>query len=437
MKNKKNIALIAIVLLTAFSILTGCSVIDSRLIDEPTIYIQPTSTPMETTTDEITTPMPEDTEIPPAATPRMPNELSSDIVVLRNTMGEYYDFTQLVEKMNEVGLSFYLTDDNINGLFGSDDVILLKVNSQWNQRGGTNTDLLDSVIQAIINHPDGFTGEIIVADNGQAQYGSFRNGGSLDWEENNAMDKSQSAQDVVDRYSDKYKVSTYLWDTITTTRVDEYSQNDDTDGFVLYYKSDPVTEIKVSYPKFTTKYGTKVSFKYGIWDNTKQSYDKEKFKVINMPVLKTHGTYGVTACIKSYMGVPSDKLTKTVSHFSIDTGGMGTLMAETTVPTLNILDAIWINPIRGPRTEYYKAVNTQIVAVSTDPFALDFWAVNNVLLPEAKAAGNTNLSKIYTDDSNTPTAFGHWMRLSIVPLLEKGYIMRFSDDETNVYEVDD
>jgi hypothetical protein len=78
------------------------------------------------------------------------------------------------------------TGQNPLGLIGRDDTLLIKVNSQWDQRGGPNTDLLRSFIQAVTSHPDGFSGEIVVADNGQAQYGSTGKGGSLDWDLNNA-----------------------------------------------------------------------------------------------------------------------------------------------------------------------------------------------------------------------------------------------------------
>ena len=66
--------------------------------------------------------------------------------------------------------------------------------------------------------------EIIVADNGQAQYGSTGRGGSLNYSRNNAEDISQSVQKVVDSFAGSHKVSTYLWDTITRQSVQEYSE---------------------------------------------------------------------------------------------------------------------------------------------------------------------------------------------------------------------
>ncbi len=69
-----------------------------------------------------------------------------------------------------------------------------------------------------------------------------------------------------------------------------------------------------------------ISFKRGIWDPALRSYDSDRLKVINVPVLKTHSIYGVTASVKHYMGVGSEKLTRS-THASVGRGGMGTEMA--------------------------------------------------------------------------------------------------------------
>lgn len=105
-------------------------------------------------------------------------------------------------------------------------------------------------------------------------------------------------QDLADSYTNT-NISTYLWDSITTKKVNEYDTGDMAEGFVLYNSPDEETKITVSYPKFTTKFGTKISFKYGIWNDDQKSYDNDRLKVINMPVLKTHMIYGVTGAVKN------------------------------------------------------------------------------------------------------------------------------------------
>ena len=137
------------------------------------------------------------------------NSPISSIYAVTGTNGADGGFKRLLALMAENGLNFYksLKEENNDhkGLFSFDDIILIKVNSQWDQRGGTNTDLVKEIIQAIVDHPDGFNGEIIVADNGQAQYGSSGQGGSLNYQNNNAVEKSQSIQKVVNSYQDKNK----------------------------------------------------------------------------------------------------------------------------------------------------------------------------------------------------------------------------------------
>ncbi len=305
------------------------------------------------------------------------------------------------------------------GIVAPDSVVLLKVNAQWDQRGGTSTDLVSSLVRAVTSHPDGFTGEVVIADNGQAQYGARGNGGSLDWKKNNARDRTQSMQDVADRWSRSHQVSTYLWDSITATQVQEYDQGDSRDGFIKEETPDPETGLIITYPKFTTAYGTPISLKKGIWNSQEETYYPEKLVLINLPVLKHHSIYGVTAAVKNAMGTASDKLTGHNAHNTIGRGSMGTQMAETRIPDLNILDAIWINPLRGPRTPDRLAVNTGKIAASTDPVALDAWAAAHILMPAAEKAGSTSLSRM-DPESRIPTTFGHWLRLSLQELRDAG-----------------
>lgn len=369
-------------------------------------------------------------------------EPASDIFVVNGARGGDDGIKELIDLMGKHGLLFYKSPEagknkGLNGLIARDDVVIIKVNSQWNERGGTSTDLLKELIQAILNHPDGFIGEIIVADNGQAQYGSSGNGGSFTWRYNNAEDPSQSVQKVVDMFSGSHKVSTYLWDQITTKRVKEYIEGDMEDGYVVNETVNSRTGIMVSYPKFKTKFGTYVSFKMGIWNPETQTYNRERLKVINVPVLKTHGTYGVTACVKHYMGVVSDKLTNSLgarAHDTVGTGGMGTEIVETRFPVLNIIDAIWVNaiPNRGPRTPYSIAIRVNVIAASTDPVALDYWAAKYILLKVAELKGYVGRSSIDPDNS-APGSFGNWLRLSMEEIRLAGYQVTMNEDHMNVY----
>jgi hypothetical protein len=355
----------------------------------------------------------------------------SAVFVKENTDGADDGVARLLSGMR--GLSFY-KQGGAPGIIGPEDVALIKINSQWAERGGTNTDLLKSLIQYIVSHPEGFRGEVIIADNGQSMFGSRRSGGSLDWDNTNSRDRLQSAQDVADYFDGQgYRVSGVLWDRITRTRVGEFEEGDTADGFVAEDRPQS-TGIILSYAKFTTKYGTPVSFKKGIWNAAAGRYDSDKLKVINAPVLKSHGQYQVTGAIKSYMGTPSNSLTNMSAHNSVGRGGMGTQMAKTRFPAITILDMIWITPDGGPNAPYSRAVQKNTIAASVDPVALDYWASKNVLMPAAQAVGNRRYTAM-DPDSREPGAFGYWLRLSMEELQKNGYPVTMDAGAISVYRL--
>jgi hypothetical protein len=346
----------------------------------------------------------------------------------------------LINFMGSHGLYFYNSNKlggnhGSEGLIAANDVVLIKINSQWGYRGGTNTDLLKELIQAIIDHPSGFSGEIIVADNGQGY-------GKMDWLLSNAEDNTQSTQGVVNMFS-SHNVSTFDWQAIRGIQVDEYSEGDITTGYVLYDTVDPETGIFVSYPKFETDFGTYISLKHGIWNGI--GYEK-RLKVINLPVLKSHMGYGVTASVKNYMGVQSESIGNrgglANGHITVATGGMGTLMLETGLPTLNIIDAIWVNAnpwpssSTGPGTEYSEATRLNIIMAGRDPVALDYWAAKNVLIKTAELIGFSDthtLDPDNTEKSGLTEAFGIWLNKSKNELIRGGYNFTTNINRMNVF----
>jgi len=229
---------------------------------------------------------------------------SSSLFFVQNASGPNGNmdaaFSTLLSLMQNHSLYFYKTSSHANGLIAKNDVVLIKVNAVGPQRAGTNTDLVKSLVHKILNHPDGFAGEIIIADNGQGT-------GGLDLAESNAYDHTQSFQDVVNSFGSQ-QVSTWSWYTVRSSSVGEYDEGDLNDGYVVNKTMNPRTLLNVSYPKFRTKYGTYISFKKGIWDDSSSSYDSARLKIINFPILKSHSSFGVTACVKNYMGVQSHHL---------------------------------------------------------------------------------------------------------------------------------
>lgn len=355
----------------------------------------------------------------------------SGVFVQRGTDGTDGGVRQLLEKMALYGQPFYRTESAPDGIIGANDVVLLKINCQWAERGGTNTDLILSVARAVAAHPDGFTGEIVVADNGQQQYGSGGTGGSLDWDKANSQNRDQSALDVVDLLkAEGVRISGYLWDDITMNAVGEYNDGDMQDGFVVGSEIlGPGLEI--TYPKFTSEYGTHISFKYGVWDGG--GYDAEQLRLINMPVLKVHALYQVTGAVKAYMGTVANRLTVHRAHNSVGAGGMGAQMAHTRLPDLNLLDMIWVGVEGGPGTSYDEAVQLDMVAASTDAVALDYWAAKHVLMPEIEKMPG-QLADAQNPDGEHPGEFGYWLRLSAEELGKGGFTAHMGEENIQVIE---
>ncbi|MCL2277346.1 MAG: DUF362 domain-containing protein [Treponema sp.] len=359
-------------------------------------------------------------------------------IFVENTNGTDDGIRKLFNSMQRQGIDLYKSEQlgfavSPSGLIAADDVIIIKINCQWAERGGTNTDLIRSVIQMITNHPDGFKGEVIIADNGQAQYGSERRGGSLSWTNANSADRRQSVMDVVRFFkAGGFRVTGVLWDDFTTVKVQEFASGDTRNGFIV---EDNVrsTGAEISYAKFTTEFGTHVSFKEGIWNASTRTYQSEKLKLINMPVLKSHALYQVTGAVKAYMGTPSDRLTNGRSHNAIARGWMGTQMANTRMPVINIMDMIWIGADRGPSSSYATAQQINKVAASIDPFALDYWASKNILMPVVSQLPGGRAPAM-NPDSTTPGTFGYWMRLSMEEVHKEGIWATMNESEITVYD---
>ena len=101
---------------------------------------------------------------------------------------------------------------------------------------------------------------------------------------------------------------------------------------------------------------------------------------------------------------------------------------------LNILDMIYIGSRGGPWVAYNEAGEYFAIAASTDPFALDYWAVKNVLMPEAEKVGNSNIGSM-DPDSDVPGSFGYWMGLALEEVHRGGYTdFIFGEESVLIYE---
>ena len=358
----------------------------------------------------------------------------------QSPVGDHFPgLDNLIAWMGEQGVRFFRSENTSlesgpDGIIGADDVVIIKINYQWSERGGTNVDLLRGLIRRIVDHPDHFDGEIVVCENTQ-----FALPQNFDRPNNNAEDHTLSPHDVVVEFRDLgYRVSQFSWKSIRGRSVDEYSAGDMNDGYIVY-PYDSVIHGRISYPKFQTDDGTYISMKYGIWDEATSTYDREHLKFINMPVLKSHhSTYGATICVKHYMGLVTDLLS-TNSHSGIHYGLLGAVIGEIGLADLNILDCIWINanPYSGPSTSYSQATRKDELLASLDPVAADIWADANILIP---AFYDNGYSPPWPEPSADPydstSDFRQYLDHSMYQILDAGYQVTNDLDQIDTYTWD-
>ena len=196
----------------------------------------------------------------------------------------------LLELLASCGVYLYQTDTahpwgGADGLLRSDDVAVIKVNCQWKCRGTTNTDLVRGLIYRILQHPAGFTGEVVIIENGQGRGGfdGMAGGGNYAaWPEIannvhiNAEEETVLTVDyLVNTVFHDPRVSSFLLDPISSTFI---TAGDHT---VNGYRR----LGDISYPCFTSASGNRIELREGIWENG--AYNQGKLKLINFPVLKT------------------------------------------------------------------------------------------------------------------------------------------------------
>lgn len=342
----------------------------------------------------------------------------------------------LIALMGSRGLKFYQSDTETlvsgpDGLIGAGDTVVIKINYQWAERGGTNTDVLRGVIRRIVDHPDTFVGEIVIGENTQTEPTD-----GFDRDRNNAQDHSLSPADVIAWFqSQGHTINRKSWRAFRYLQVGEYADGDMESGYVVG-AYDPQFQGRVSYPKFQSTHGTYISLRHGIWDPDSATYDREHLKLINIPVLKSHSAaYGATACVKNYMGVVT-RFLDTDSHNAIRYGILGALQGEIQPADLNILDCIWINadPNDGPWCSYDDATRRDQLLASVDPVATDIWAVKNILIPAFIEEG---FSPPWPDPSADPddpdSDFREYLDNSMSLMLAAGYPVTNDLDQIDTF----
>lgn len=380
-----------------------------------TVSIQPQSLPIWEVNNPVSKVFVMD-EIPPT---------SGSLAAGNSTVPDEYLVDPAIDNlflmMETQGTYLYKTYTHPSGIVGSNDIVIIKGSFQWDFRNTTNTDRIKGVIWQILNHPDGFTGEILVGDNTQWA--------SIGEDDNNSEDTEQCILDVINTfYSKGYPVYLFEWKNIMNNVVTEYSEGDYNDG----YPYDPVS--KITYPKFQSPSGNHyISLKYGIWNATNQTYNHDRLCIIDFPVLKAHGWTGATLAIKNWMGV------LTVAYQNERYGGDNAMhydymfseyalpakVMQVTFPKLTIIDAAWANPERNYGS---IAIQLNMLLGSTDPFAASWYAAKYMLTPVAYYPDRT-------DPDILGGAYNQCLNNWVNCMHDSGFAVTIDSSEISVYNL--
>ena len=284
------------------------------------------------------------------------------------------------------GVYLHQTAAHPNGIVHTNDVVVIKGNFQWTSRNTTSSDRIKGLIWQILNHPDGFSGEILVCDNTQDI------GTGINDNDNNSEDPNQSIVDVVNTFHAKgHPVSCLDWKSFWSVVAQEYSSGDYSNGYV--YDS----STKISYPKFRSPSGRSfISLRRGVWDSVSATYDPSRLCIIDFPVLKAHSMAGATIAVKNWVGVlttayAAERYGSWSAMHSTYFFGSYALVARVlaaTFPRLTIVDAAWTTADGPSNLQWVQ--NTRMLLASTDPVAASWYAAKFILTPIARYPNNTN-----------------------------------------------
>ena len=342
----------------------------------------------------------------------------------------------MLHLLAEHGTKLYRTSTSTilggpDGLIAPDDVVILKVNAQWKCRGGTNTDLLRGLVHRILQHPEGFHGEIVIFENGQGRPAAFDGVHSdANMEEYrpfpeligkivvNAEEQGVTTIDYLVRTVFAGKpVSSFLMDPYVNTWI--AADDHRTNGYRRVGESDTGC---VSYPCFTTAQENRIELREGRW--TSSAY-AQNLKLIHCAVLKDHsGDIGMTGALKIVYGTLSMRDGTTARRHYQDLGSQCARMwTEVRAPDLSILDCLWVSygsmDVNGQHVSgcigYPPSLTSRenIILAGHDPVALDYHACKHILLPlgGANAAShdpdeNPRWRSVYMQAQDTLNAAG-------------------------------
>ncbi|UCB53299.1 MAG: VCBS repeat-containing protein [Candidatus Zixiibacteriota bacterium] len=324
--------------------------------------------------------------------------------------------------MEKEDIYLHQTAEHPSGVVGSDNVVIIKGNFQWTTRNTTSTDRIKGVIWQILNHPDGFSGEILVCDNVQDI------GTGINQQDNNSEDTAQSIPDVVNTFYAKgypayYLDWSYIWDAVAS----EYSEGDYDDGYVYE------TATMISYPKFLSPSNNYyISTRYGVWDSLSAQYDSARLCIIDFPVLKEHMMAGSTIAVKNWIGLLTTAYANerygswNNMHYVYFWGDYALVarVMEAVYPRLVFVDAAWTSTYNA--NDPYWVEETDMLVASTDPVAASYYAAKYILTPIARYPSYTS-----PDYGRYATTLTRW---TIYLADSAGFACTMDSSEMSVYD---
>lgn len=291
---------------------------------------------------------------------------------------------KLMELMSTENYKIYKsqTVDTLSGpegIIGSDDVVVIKVNNHCEEYGSVNNDVLQGFIQLIVDHPDGFTGEVVIVDK------------ILCNPPYNSEDNTRDLNVIADYFKPEHKVSMHL----LSNEVYAGNINDDPDtfevGYVFLGPDDDPEYGRVSYPCLETEFGTQINMRYGVWEGS--SYNNDKLKLIGYSVIKNHFMMGGTNVIKNFFGITNigtllpDLFTSAWqrSHDYIYTNGLlGRWWKYVRKADFFLVDGIRVvtQPSVGPFSAGESSISkTNLLLGGFEPVNLDYYSFKRILYP--------------------------------------------------------
>ena len=286
-------------------------------------------------------------------------------------------------------------------------------------RLGTNTDLLKGLIWRILNHPEGFNGEVVVAENVQDADPNYATNTLA-----NAQDQLQTLADVITVFQGlERRVSLQNWtllndhllpggDLASEPASSEYANGNMDDGYVLL-NDVPYRWRQTHRRLFLSEIpdGPRTLHQHALRAlGSGLAYHPDRVVLINLPVLKKHCMASATAAWKNLIGfqtIYGDGRFGSVDQWDMmhtyywgyrtgpegqpelnPYGLIGRQISLIRKPDLNLVDAIWV---ANESNNGGSAVRCNVVLASRDPFAVDWYASEYVLRPVVSRLLQTTL----------------------------------------------